>query len=675
MKKIVKCIIVISMIILSLCVFPLCLVRKNDILYPTLNVQYGFTETGGELKQVFVAQTAYLSQLAFDIAFLNGKPEEGNLLVRLYEENGKGRMIAEYVVPMQDVQDASFTYIPVEKWIKAGRPYSYVITVKDGTDAAFSAVYTIEEQDAVLGNQDLYLDGEKVAGQGVAAYEYGFPLNYKNVICIWAFIWLSGFILLEIFFKTSLLSNHKWVQKAEAVLNKYQIPILLLEFAAVLLLLIRISRNEAVHWDEAYTWWITGKSLPEMLQTTAADVHPPLYYMLLMAAMGIFGRNIFVAKMVSIAGTAATGLLGVTLVRKNWGVKAAIPFVLVAGLAPGLVFYTVDVRMYSWVSFFVMAAALFAYEIVQTNKKGWWIAFTLAALGGVYTQYFSVVPLAFIYLFLLGWFVIKDRAKIKNWIFCSLATVIGYLPWLTVVIETLKRDAAGTEGESISFGILNLCKWAFGTNIRFSEYMPAIIFLLAVLCLVVEKKKYEKGIAFTVFYGALLFLSYGICMFLAGVMHHFWTDRYLLDALLFIWLFMFLILAKRELVTWGIAMVWLGILMMSSYTIMQATELNTIPWTKDAKQLLEQVQEEEKIVYTFPTFQILYEYYVPNAEFIWYADVDFSEMGDRFYVISWGGNDFSYSLYEQGVLQKEIIGNMRLEEGIWAELWKISVNL
>lgn len=675
MKKVGKYIIIITMIILSLCVFPLCLVRKDAILYPNINIPYEFTEAGDEVKQVFKAETGYLSQLAFDIAFPEGKPDEGNLLVRLYEENEKGRMIAEYMVPMQDVQNSAFTYVAIDKWIKAGGLYSYVITAADGTDTVFCAAYTMSEQDTVQGNQALYLDGEIMEGHGVTAYEYGFPLNYKNVICLWAFIWMSGCILLETLFGVSLWENNKWVQKAEAILNKYQILILLLEFIVVLLLLIRISRNEAVHWDEAYTWWITKKSLPEMLQTTAADVHPPLYYMMLMAAMAVFGRNIFVAKMVSIAGTAAIGLLGITLVRKNWGVKAAIPFVLVVGLAPGLVFYAVDVRMYSWVTFFVTAAALFAYEIVQTNKIGWWVAFTLAALGGVYTQYFSVVPLAVIYLFLLGWFVVKDRAKIKGWLLCSIATVIGYLPWLMVVIETLSRDAAGTGGESVSFGILDLCKWAFGTNIRFSEYMPAIIFLLAVLCLIVEKKKYEKGLPYIAFCGILFFSSYGLCMLLAGIMHHFWTDRYLLDALLFIWLFMILVLARKKMLTWGLSMVWLGIILMSSYTIMQATELNTVPWTRDAKQLLEQVQEEEKIVYTFPTFQILYEYYVPDAEFIWYTDVDFSEIGDRFYVISWGANDFSYILYEQGILQKEIIGNMRLEKGIWAELWKISVNL
>ena len=51
-------------------------------------------------------------------------------------------------------------------------------------------------------------------------------------------------------------------------------------------------------------------------------------------------------------------------------------------------------------------------------------------------------------------------------------------------------------------------------------------------------------------------------------------------------------------------------------------------------------------------------------------------MGGEVYVIAWGGRDFSRTLYEDGTLKKEILGQMRLEEGVvGVELWKISVRL
>lgn len=411
-----------------------------------------------------------------------------------------------------------------------------------------------------------------------------------------------------------------------------------------------------------------------MLKATAADVHPPLYYMLVMGAMKVFGQNIFVGKMVSAAAAAATGILGITLVRKRWGVKSAVPFLLAAGLGPQLIFYNVDLRMYSWLIFFVTAAGLFAYEIILSGQGRWWAAFTLASLGGVYTQYFSVVPLSILYIFLLVWILVKDRGQMKKWLCCVVVTAAGYLPWLAVVIDTLKRDSGAGREEAALPGIGELFEWAFQSNIKWSESMPVVLLITAVLCLIVERKRYgTKEKAFLALSGAMLFGTYGLCMFLASRMSHFWDNRYMVDALLFLWLFLAVMLGGRKLITWGIGMVWLGILMLSSYTVMQAVELNTVPWTQHARQVLEQVQDEERIVYTFPTFDVLYAYYLPNAEFIWYEDVDFTQWENgEFYVLSSGENDFWWQLYADEVLKKEVLGSMRLEQSMGAELWKIT---
>lgn len=551
--------------------------------------------------------------------------------------------------------------------------YSYTLTMEEASSAEFKVLYTVSAEQTVPGNQTLTVNGETVSGQAVTSYTYAFPLNYKNIVCIWAFIWMIGLIILELVSEDNILQS-KWLVKVEGLLTKYQIPILLLELLVIVLLLVRISRNEAVHWDEAYTWkMVTKNNLNQMFQATAADVHPPLYYMMVMGAMRIFGKSIFVAKMVSVAGAVATGILGITLVRKHWGVKAAIPFVLAAGLGPQLVYYNLDVRMYSWMSFFVIAAGLFAYEILKTGKLCWWVAFTLVSLGGVYTQYFAVVPLVLIYLYLMIEIIVHDRKQLKKWIICCIATVIGYLPWFTVVIETLQRDARNAKGEKIILDFHMLCKWAFETNIRLSEYMPLILFIVAFVCLLVERKKYStKAWKFVVFTGIIIFLSVGICVGLTSIINHFWSNRYLTDLLLFVWLFLAIALAQRNLLSWGAGMVWLGVMMLSSYTCMQATELNTIPWIQDAKQILQEVQGAEKVVYTFPTYDVLYEYYLPDTEFIYYEDVDFDTWDqEEFYMISWGPNDFPYYLYSNFVLRKQVIGNMRFEEGIYAELWKI----
>ncbi len=676
MKKISQTGIVILTILLCACVFPLRLIRKDVNVDSRLDLIYEFSEIGGMMEQSFIAQTDYLSKLAFDITFPDGKPESGALVVQIKEVDNDNKLIAEEIIPIQNVNDSAFSYVDIQKWLKKDTLYSYTVMPQEETNLKFKVAYTSDE-DSAKGNQALYIDNTPVSGQAVTRYVYRFPLNIKNVICLWGFFCLVGFMFLETLSQKGIMQENKFCRKVEGILEKWQVPILALELIGVILMLVRISRNEAVHWDEAYTWqMVTENNFLQMLKATAADVHPPLYYALVMLGMRIFGQSIFVAKLVSVAGTLATGILGMTLVRKRWGIKTAIPFVLVTGLATQLVYYSVDVRMYSWLSFFVIAAGLFAYEIMHSAKWYWWLLFTFVSLCGVYTQYFAVIPLALIYAFLLIWILVCDKKQLKKWLLCCVATVVGYMPWLSVVITTLQRDATVNKEKGIDFQVRKLCEWAFGNNIKFSEYLPAIVFAVSVVLFIVEYRKFsKKERSFLILSGTMFFLSFGACALLMTKINHFWTNRYLVDTLLYLWLFILIVLARKSLFTWAVGMVWLGVMVLSSYTVMQATEFNTIPWINHTKEVLAQVQDEDKIVYTFPTYDVIYEYYVPNAEFIWYEDMDFESWDkEEFYVISWGANDFPHSYYEEGFLRKEILAGIRLEEGATAELWKIQIN-
>lgn len=674
MKKIADKFVIMCMILLCACIFPASLVRKSDTVGSAMDVNLGETEADiQELKQTFIAQTSYLKEVAFDVA-ISDDAARGGYCVRIEDEE-KQKVIAEENISAQDAGNGSYTYIPVKRWIRKGREYSVSVTA-EGIEG-FSVFYSLRPEEAAPGNQVLYLNGEAFANQAVMEYTYGFPLNIKNVACLWAYILVVGLSILEILRNKEIGEGTAPIEKLEQLLDRYQIPFLLFESFVIIFFIVRISGTDAVDWDEAYTWLLTTKmTIPEMIGETALDVHPPLYYLLVKGAMAIFGKSIVVARMVSVAGTAMTCLLGITLIRKRFGVKAASLFLLVAGLGTQMIYYNTNVRMYSWMIFFVLAAGLFAYEIIQDEKIGSWILFTVFSLGGVYTQYFAVVPLAAIYIFLLIWFVAQDRKQIKNWVICSLITVAGYLPWLVVAVKLLKREYVGAAGESAASSLKEICDWMFGNHIKFSEYMPAVLFAVAVLCLLLTWKRLERRErAFIAFMGAVFFISYTVCVTFASRMGHVWHNRYLIDTLLFVWLFMIIFIARRGIIIWGISMVWLGIYVMSSYVVIQAWELDTIPWSEQAKQLLEQVQDEKKIAYDYIYYDTLYQYWLPNAEFVWYEDIDVEDIDEDICAITWGGGFYHSALYNSERLQKEKLGTMRLEHGVaGVELWKIKVD-
>ena len=70
MKTIKKCLIWGIVVMLCMLIWPICLVRKADKVYPELSAQYEESEPAEEkLEQVFVAQTSYLKAIAVDLRF------------------------------------------------------------------------------------------------------------------------------------------------------------------------------------------------------------------------------------------------------------------------------------------------------------------------------------------------------------------------------------------------------------------------------------------------------------------------------------------------------------------------------------------------------------------------------------------------------------------------------
>ena len=660
MKKWFTIVIVFLMIVACGCVFPLQLFRK-DATYWTTSTQYIETalekDAEAVLEQRFIAQEAYIKQIAFTVYFMG---DECNLLFSLQDKDGK--LIQEAPITLSQDYSSRFYYQDISKWVKKGEEYRFRIEITNVAEAQPQFVYTMEGEATAQGNQELSVNGIVYDGHAVTSYTYGEPLNYKNVLCLWMAILVLGFSAIGIVQnKTGPIE-----EKLEKLLEKYGPAILLLEIGFCLALVVRICFTVTVDWDEAYTWKIvTENSLWGVVEAQAIDNHPPLYFLLAKLATLLLGNHMWVFKGVSVAGMLASMLLCATLVRKKWGVKAAIPLVLVVSLGTQFVFYNINLRMYSWMVFFVFAAALFANEVVEQNQPRHWVLLCLMTLGALYTQYFAVLPLFLIYAYLMIHCICSKR--LKAFIISCISVVIAYLPQLYLVYQMIVRDSAEVNAQmTASANIWELCTWCFGNNIKWSEYMPFVIFIGAIILLAVQRKMYKgSDKSFMGLAAAIFPISFVMGYFLSLNMNHFWHNRYLLAALIFVWIFIAIIYGKQNLKVWSSFCVWLVIMSLSSYTVVKAEEFETIPYVADAQQKLECVQEEEYIIYNYETYDVMYEYYLPNAEFIWIDDVDFANMEkDYVYMVSWGGRRFAPEVVEQYKIKIEYIYPFRLEKGV-----------
>lgn len=661
MKKVAMSVTVILMILSCLCVWPFCLVRKDAVYWTTTPYIDNdlYQNDKAIMRQTFVAQESFISEIAFAISFAGGDCE---VSFRLYDSSGETLAMQSAIIPEDD--SSRFCYVSIDKWIKKGHYYTFEVEIMNPEKVNPQFLCTQNDESTTLGNLELYINGEYFDGQAVTSYQYREPLNYKNVMFIWTAVFIIGFSFIGILNTAGESSKEKKLGEA---LDKYGNILLIVEILAITVLLVRCCFTKAVDWDEAYTWDIvTRNSLWGVVIAQASDNHPPLYFLLTKLATLVFGDRMIVFKAVSVSGALASMALSATIVRKRWGTRTAILLTLILGLGPQFVYYNINLRMYSWMAFFVFAASVMAYEIILSNqRKRNWVLFALATLGALYTQYFSVVPLFIIYGYLLV--VCIGEKRLKQFIVCCLSVIVAYLPQLYLVIAMLRRDStAVNDGMKATLNLSQLCQWSFGTNIRWSESIPVVLYIFGILLLLFSWRRMPKMEKYFIALTAGVYpLTCLVCYAISANMNHFWDNRYMLDALLFLWLFIAIVYARQGVAVWLFSCICFGITSLSAYGILCTQELSTIDYIDDAIEKLKVVQDEEIILYNYPTFDVMYRYYIPDADFVWFDEADFSKLdGEYVYMIRWGGQFFSEEVMDKYDIVVEPVNWFRLEQGV-----------
>lgn len=192
--------------------------------------------------------------------------------------------------------------------------------------------------------------------------------------------------------------------------------------------------------DEVYTHALLRKSWAEMLAGTMADVHPPLYYILLRLFLCAFGESWLNYRLASFVPFVVLALTAAFSFRRRLGYFPALLFIILSGLMPHAMAYNAEARMYSWALLFVTLCGYALYLILQEDSRRAWVLFTLMGLGAAYTHYYAFLNICFLYLTLLI-ALLADHKSLRSWWICVGVSVAGYLPWLFAFLTTLGRTA------------------------------------------------------------------------------------------------------------------------------------------------------------------------------------------------------------------------------------------
>jgi len=244
--------------------------------------------------------------------------------------------------------------------------------------------------------------------------------------------------------------------------------VLLLTLLALGLRAIRLA-YQPLWWDEGWSLHFATASIREMLELTAVDIHPPLYYLVLHYWIRLFGPGVVSVRLLSVLlGTAAVPLL-YGAGRRLAGYRGGLLAGLLLAISPFHVFYSQEVRMYGLVT--LLGVAVFYFTTLWESRDGRpgigpWLGYVLAATAALCTAYYAAFLLLALNLYVLfRW--LRDRRSLREpsarpaprlsaWLGAQLAVLLLCLPWIWYAggkLLTYVRFKVGVEGDP-SFGPL-----------------------------------------------------------------------------------------------------------------------------------------------------------------------------------------------------------------------------
>lgn len=202
--------------------------------------------------------------------------------------------------------------------------------------------------------------------------------------------------------------------------------------------------TRGIQYDDAFSFFLAARSLPEIVQGTAADTMPPLYYFLLHFWLAI-SREVGFLRFLSVLLTLLCGVALYLLVKELAGVKAGLWAALFAAVSPMQIYHAQDLRMYALLELCQLGYALCLVKAWKSEDRpgraayGWWLGAVLCATAAMYTHNLAIFGLVAPNFYLL---FRRDWRRQGRLIAAQLAIALLALPWLLLVpgqIEKVQR--------------------------------------------------------------------------------------------------------------------------------------------------------------------------------------------------------------------------------------------
>jgi len=243
-----------------------------------------------------------------------------------------------------------------------------------------------------------------------------------------------------------------------AAMNKNRLWLLIIILIALALRLTQLG-EQSLWYDEGVTWMLSKMQLADLIDWTAADIQPPLYYLLIWSTDILFGQSEWALRFPSLFFGVLTVPALYRLAQCLFPARRATALIAAAlvAISPLMVYYSQEARMYTLLTLEAILASILLLKIMNNYQLAinndtpspysllltpYPLLYALTAAAALYTHYFAAFLLVAhaIYAAYIWWQRRFPRPLLMGLTAAFGLTLLLYLPWLPVLLARLGDD-------------------------------------------------------------------------------------------------------------------------------------------------------------------------------------------------------------------------------------------
>lgn len=366
-----------------------------------------------------------------------------------------------------------------------------------------------------------------------------------------------------------------------------------------------------VEIDEWFTRGLVEFPAYQVVTVTGIDVHPPLYYLIVKAAMKILTLAhvhydlVFLIKFMSVVPFIILLIVCVTKIRNDYGWLTSGFFALSLGVMSGFFMVFLTARMYSWAVLFMVLAFICLGDVLKDSSYKSWILMAIFSTLGAYTHYFVAISVIVMYMLLLINILVNrkfgfGKEDIKKWVISTVIGILLYLPWVFTLLGQLTKvhEKYWLKTPGLAKIVTSL-SYVFTSNETLMTAVPLAVIVVAILIYITLRyaKNQNKDNSYLLMGVGIYAVTLTGSLVISYTFKPILLERYLFPSIAVFWLAVSILIGEKDFRKYAMPVVIL-LLIFAAFNVVD--QIDTIDHeynkTLETNQVLDDLNTNDTII-------------------------------------------------------------------------------